>query len=703
MKKRLMSLLLVLTMVLGLLPTGALAAEGAAEISDQIGLAGMTDGSYILTQDITLSEWTAIDFSGTLDGNGHTITLNGAPLFKELSGTVQNLLLVGEAAADDAAGALALSLNGGTVNNCWSGADVMSYYDSAAGFIGTVVSGTIRNCLFAGSYADYGIAATADSGSRIENCYYPDWLDASDGAFAAKDNEGIRADRYPYAMANLNSAHEDGLLYWDMDTDGVPKPISSKKPEANRTELQTLYDEVKDKPNSVPGEDGISYTEDSWTAFEAARTAAQTVLRDENATQADIDEAKGRLQAALDGLIPDRTTATAEERAALQAKIAELPAEKGRYTDASWSAVQAALKPVESLLKNPAATAAELTERATALENAMAALAEIPEPAAVTEPPEGQTWTMSSTAEQLAELSTGGGTGYYKLANDIVDYVGTYDPFGTQIKPFNGVLDGNGFTVTFADGSKYPNPIVDTLGPNGIIQNLGVRGSISNPALVNKLDGKLINCYSWADSHYGGLVGEMRSGSIIANCYVNQMPGGSSSGGLVYTGSGGHILNSYWPSGEAIGDNENTSILDSNTAANQKTEEFRTLLNAHRFGGMEWHQSELGLPWLGEEQDYVESTFYPVVMTDLITGETTTITSADEMLTTSVFGLPNGNVATLAVQGYEGTVKWDVTSEQTNAPIIVYGAGKVWVRDPGTVTVTAVCGDISFFSIGFAR
>ncbi|WP_320853734.1 hypothetical protein [Pseudoflavonifractor capillosus] len=192
-----MSLLLALTMVLGLLPTGALAAEGAAEISDQIGLAGMTDGSYILTQDIALSEWTAIDFSGTLDGNGHTITLNGAPLFKELSGTVQNLLLVGEAAADDAAGALALSLNGGTVNNCWSGADVMSYYDSAAGFIGTVVSGTIRNCLFAGNYADYGIATTADSGSRIENCYYPDWLDASDGAFAAKDNEGIRADRYP--------------------------------------------------------------------------------------------------------------------------------------------------------------------------------------------------------------------------------------------------------------------------------------------------------------------------------------------------------------------------------------------------------------------------------------------------------------------------------------------------------------------------
>lgn len=83
MKKRLMSLLLVLTMVLGLLPTGALAAEGAAEISDQIGLAGMTDGSYILTQDITLSEWTAIDFSGTLDGNGCSrYVLSGGEVIK---------------------------------------------------------------------------------------------------------------------------------------------------------------------------------------------------------------------------------------------------------------------------------------------------------------------------------------------------------------------------------------------------------------------------------------------------------------------------------------------------------------------------------------------------------------------------------------------------------------------------------------------
>lgn len=58
------------------------------------------------------------------------------------------------------------------------------------------------------------------------------------------------------------------------------------------------------------------------------------------------------------------------------------------------------------------------------------------------------------------------------------------------------MLDGDGHTVTFAGADKYPNPVINILGPKGIIQNLGVKGSISNPALVNKLDGKLINCYA---------------------------------------------------------------------------------------------------------------------------------------------------------------------------------------------------------------
>lgn len=364
------------------------------------------------------------------------------------------------------------------------------------------------------------------------------------------------------------------------------------------------------------------------------------------------------------------------------------------YLKARFGTWPAALKPAEALLKNLAATAEELTEQAAFLKNAIDALTEITDPAAVTELPEGQEWTMISTAEELAELSTKGGAGYYKLKNDIVDYVGTYDPFGTQTKPFNGVLDGNGYTVSFAGADKYPNPIISILGPSGVVQNLGANGSITNVPLVNKLYGKLINCYSWADARYGGLVGTMFSGSVIANCYVNKTPGGNG-GGLVMTGNGGHILHSYWLEGEAIGTNTGTSLLDSQAVAKQKEDSFREELNTHRYGGMEWHQSDKGLPWLGEEQDYIKPDFRPVTVTSLITGETASIEDPDDVLKVSVFGEPGGSVATLTIDGYQSDqLEWETPSHPTDAPIMVYydrktGQTSVWVRDAGTVTVTA--------------
>ena len=694
MKKRVLSLLLVLSMVLGLLPTGALAV-GATEIATQEDLAGMSDGSDILTADIGLNEWTAIDFSGTLDGNGHTITLAGQPLFNELSGNVQNLCLSGEVTDEDGiVGALARTQTGGAVNNCWSGAEYDWYAELFAGFIGTMTGGTIKNCLSTCDMGDAGLVAEVSGQSAIENCYYTHYNAVYNGEFTGSGNESISSSDYERVMVQLNGNHEEGLLYWAVDTDGVPKPMSNTAPEADDAVLQALYDSVKDMTNTVPDEEGVTYTSESWAAFEAARTEAKDVLDSADATQAVIDAAKEALQAAIDGLIPDRTTVTAAERKALEAEIANAPSEKGRYTDASFAAVQTALKPAEALLQNPAATSEQLAEQTNALKSAIEKQAEITDPAAVTELPEGQEWTMISTAEQLAELSTSGGTGYYKLANDISGYVGIYDPFGTQIKPFNGVLDGNGFTVIFAGADKTPNPVVNILGPNGVIQNLGVNGSITNVPLVDKLYGKLLNCYSWADTQYGGLVGTMFSGSVIANCYVNQMPGGNG-GGLVMTGNGGHILHSYWPEGKAIGTDTGTSLLDSQAVDKQKEDGFRAELNAHRYGGMEWHQSDKGLPWLGEEQEYVKPNFKTVTVTSLITGETASIDDPDDVLKVSVFGEPGGSVATLTIDGYQGDqLEWETPSHATDAPIMVYydkkaGHTSVWVRDAGTVTVTA--------------
>ena len=72
MKKRLVSILLVLVMVLGMLPTVAFEAETAASITTAEEFAAMdAGGNYILDTDITITKPHSGDFQGHFDGNGH--------------------------------------------------------------------------------------------------------------------------------------------------------------------------------------------------------------------------------------------------------------------------------------------------------------------------------------------------------------------------------------------------------------------------------------------------------------------------------------------------------------------------------------------------------------------------------------------------------------------------------------------------------
>ncbi|GMC02582.1 hypothetical protein K4E_00920 [Enterococcus thailandicus] len=66
-------------------------------------------------------------------------------------------------------------------------------------------------------------------------------------------------------------------------------------PEVNKTELQNLYNTVKD---TVKG----NYTDASWTTFQTALTNAKTTLDNTNATQTQVDTAKNNLQTAFDNL-----------------------------------------------------------------------------------------------------------------------------------------------------------------------------------------------------------------------------------------------------------------------------------------------------------------------------------------------------------------------------------------------------------------
>lgn len=191
--------LLCLALLVGMLPVAAL-AEDNPPANDEVSLAdAATDtpieissvedlkkigtepnfplnGSYVLTANINLEAsaekpWTSIgNFTGTFDGDGHTISglyLNfssidtyqdrGLGLFTSVGqgGTVENLTVEGVIDGTNAGvgiGGIVGRNNGGTISNCTSSVDITGSVDSnVGGIVGSSESGTIENCCNTGS------------------------------------------------------------------------------------------------------------------------------------------------------------------------------------------------------------------------------------------------------------------------------------------------------------------------------------------------------------------------------------------------------------------------------------------------------------------------------------------------------------------------------------------------------------------------
>ena len=174
--KRSLSLVLVLALVIGMFSVFAISAgaedttaasaaptepttpteptfpEGAVAIATAEEFAAMEAGKYYyLTADITVAATYETDFTGTFDGNGHTVTTSVA-LFKTLKGaTVKNLTLNGEvtAAADDnRAAVLAKNASKVTIENVVNNANLNASCKGgyAGGFIaqGSTGGGTAK-------------------------------------------------------------------------------------------------------------------------------------------------------------------------------------------------------------------------------------------------------------------------------------------------------------------------------------------------------------------------------------------------------------------------------------------------------------------------------------------------------------------------------------------------------------------------------
>ena len=154
----------------------------ASEFPTEI-LAGDT---YKLEKDITLSNGQQIkNLAGTLDGQGHTITLSGSALAVNVSGTIQNLGVKGSVTvSEDHKGVIADTLTG-TLRNSYSVVGIKDdgFMSEVGGLVGKMTGGTIQNCYFAGSGDSYmmvhGIASYNNSAeSKVSNCYFINSLDA---------------------------------------------------------------------------------------------------------------------------------------------------------------------------------------------------------------------------------------------------------------------------------------------------------------------------------------------------------------------------------------------------------------------------------------------------------------------------------------------------------------------------------------------
>ena len=97
--KKTLSVILTLCMLLGLCSFSVAAAPEGTAITDAAGFAAMDPaGTYYLANDITISEPYAQAFTGTLDGNGKTVTVS-QPMFANFGGKIKNLTVEGSITA----------------------------------------------------------------------------------------------------------------------------------------------------------------------------------------------------------------------------------------------------------------------------------------------------------------------------------------------------------------------------------------------------------------------------------------------------------------------------------------------------------------------------------------------------------------------------------------------------------------------------
>lgn len=229
---------------------GAALALAEGTVSSAKEFAAMdASGSYKLTADITVTAPYANEFTGTFDGNGHTVTLDitastaNVGLFSKLAGgaVVKNVITAGSISGKvNNVGGIAGTADGNvTIENCKNTASIkggkgaggiLGYSEPGSGFV-TIsscanmgsVSGTrkqvggiagnvvgthiIRNCYNQGDISDgAGILGRGTKGVLVENCYTVGSVETN-GAIMAVSSSSYSSDE-PCRIVNCYAPSE---------------------------------------------------------------------------------------------------------------------------------------------------------------------------------------------------------------------------------------------------------------------------------------------------------------------------------------------------------------------------------------------------------------------------------------------------------------------------------------------------------------
>ncbi len=540
--KRILSVFLALAVIL-CSTSVVFASEGASvqEISSPEEFLEISSGSYKLTADIALTEGLPGTFSGTFDGNGHTIYIgsaaNPAPqgVFATVNNaTITNLTVKGAIKTAVNAGAFAGAATGTAIfNNCTNFADIDgtvwgSQY--VGGILGNgfddCTSVTFQNCVNYGKIATNGNTKTSSTGGLVG---------------VSRSATITNCTNYGDIPAQC---YAGGLIGWNTGALNV----------SNVANFGNITNDVSGREAYVGGAVG-----------NLGAGATGSITNFFNA---------GQVYCGVIGIYAGSPTISGcvNVAATTYAMVGS-----GTVTTANCYYLEGT---GSDTTKAEAKTSDEL--KGLTLEGyAKQSGYDYPLPSGIEYVTEEDANTVKiSTAEQFKNIANGL-TGSYKLTKDIDLSNCNY----TAISGFAGVLDGNGFTINLGTGATQG--VFATVN-NATIKNLTVKGLINATVNAGAFAGAatgtatFINCTNFANvtaksgaGYVGGILGngyDSCTSVTFENCVnygTSDVAGNTknnSNGGMTGVGKNITIKNcvNY---GEIIGQNRSGGLIGWNTNA----------------------------------------------------------------------------------------------------------------------------------------